>query len=80
MHAQLWQTITRAGNVWQVVMAFLVGMGDEEPLRYRILPVNRFMNIGQAEVAVPACMHCLLQTLQVMVLVQTWHHTKLAAS
>jgi hypothetical protein len=40
-------------------MAFLVGMGDEEPLRYRILPVNRFMNIGEAEVAEPACICCL---------------------
>ena len=43
-------------------MAFLVGMGDEEPLRYRILPVNRFMNIGQAEVAAPACICCLAYT------------------
>lgn len=39
-------------------MAFLVGMGDEEPLRYRILPVNRFMNIGAAKFTVP-CMHLL---------------------
>lgn len=30
----------------QVVMAFLVGVGDEEPLRYRILPINKFMNLG----------------------------------
>jgi hypothetical protein len=45
--------ITVKGDGWQVVMAFLVGMGDEEPLRYRILPVNRFMNIGQADVATP---------------------------
>lgn len=28
-------------------MAFLVGMGDEEPLRYRILPINKFMNLGE---------------------------------
>mmetsp|Transcript_1768 Transcript_1768/g.5121 ORF Transcript_1768/g.5121 Transcript_1768/m.5121 type:complete len:434 (+) Transcript_1768:363-1664(+) len=29
----------------EVVMAFLIGMGDEPALKYRILPVNRFMNI-----------------------------------
>ena len=27
-------------------MGFLVGMGGEEPLRYRLLPVDRFMNVG----------------------------------
>ena len=30
----------------QVVMGFLFGIGDEEPLRYRILPISRFMNLG----------------------------------
>lgn len=34
-------------EVSQVVMAFLIGMGDEPALKYRILPVNRFMNIGE---------------------------------
>ena len=28
-------------------MAFLIGMGEEEPLRYRILPLTRFMNLGE---------------------------------
>lgn len=37
----------------QVVMAFLVGMGDEEPLRYRILPISQFMNLGQSWHGVP---------------------------
>ncbi len=37
----------RARHIFsQVVMAFLVGVGDEEPLRYRILPINKFMNLG----------------------------------
>ena len=30
----------------QVIMAFLVGMGHDDPLRYRILPVDEFCNIG----------------------------------
>ena len=29
-------------------MAFLVGMGHNDPLRYRILPVDEFCNIGAA--------------------------------
>lgn len=30
----------------QVVMAFLFGLGDAPQLKYRILPVSGFMNIG----------------------------------
>ena len=27
-------------------MAFLVGVGDQEPLRFRLLPVDEYMNTG----------------------------------
>ena len=30
----------------QLIMAFLVGVGTEEPLRFRLLPVDQFMNTG----------------------------------
>jgi hypothetical protein len=32
----------------QVILAYLVGMGHEEPLRYRLLPVEQFANTGGA--------------------------------
>ena len=41
-HLQQWDQA--AWN--EVILGFLVGMGYEEPLRYRILPVDQFSNIG----------------------------------
>lgn len=32
----------------QLIMAFLVGVGSEEPLRFRLLPVDQYMNTGAA--------------------------------
>ena len=32
----------------QLMMAFLVGVGSEEPLRFRLLPVDQYMNTGAA--------------------------------
>jgi len=43
-HLQQWDQA--AWN--EVILSFLVGMGYEEPLRYRILPVDQFSNIGAA--------------------------------
>ncbi|GAB4813297.1 hypothetical protein N2152v2_000343 [Parachlorella kessleri] len=35
---------------WQeVIMAYLIGMGSEQPLRFRILPVDQFANTGVFE-------------------------------
>ncbi len=31
----------------QVLMGFLVGMGDEAPLQLRLLPLSNFANIGE---------------------------------
>lgn len=47
-HTQQWDQA--AWN--EVVMAFLVGMGDEEPLRYRILPISQFMNLEVYDAAI----------------------------
>ena len=35
-------------------MGFLVGMGHNDPLRYRILPVDEFCNIGATSVMQPS--------------------------
>jgi len=43
-HLQQWDQA--AWN--EVILSFLVGMGYEAPLRYRILPVDQFSNIGTA--------------------------------
>ena len=43
-HLQQWDQA--AWN--EVILSFLVGMGYEAPLRYRILPVDQFSNIGAA--------------------------------
>ena len=38
-------------------MAFLIGVGDEAALKYRILPVSRFMNIGARPSRATPCVH-----------------------
>ena len=30
----------------ELIMGFLVGVGDEGPIRYRLLPIDKFSNIG----------------------------------
>jgi hypothetical protein len=39
----VWQWDQTAFN--EIIMPFLWGMGDQPPLRYRVLPVNKFLNV-----------------------------------
>ena len=43
--SQPWQWEQTAWN--DVVPHFLVGMGDDPPLRYRLLPHTQFSNLGE---------------------------------
>ncbi len=50
------RTSTSHSPLWlQVLMGFLVGMGDESPLKLRLLPVSHFANIGETCPKGPGC-------------------------
>ena len=54
-------------------MAFLVGMGHNDPLRYRLLPVDEFCNIGEC-LRMRICVRLNVSSLLIVRLVTTPAH------